>query len=278
MEFSKELKKLLNGVPVLTRRLELDQVRRDASISMLRGTWGRALRLLSPDAYSAVFDNEHPGYILCPPRNRQGGAVVVEWTLLGPAVEYDGVLLRAWDMASGMGLGTERRPFVVRSRKALDSHEKPFPAGNARLVWRLGTAGWPIGGVKRSGPCRLSFSHPLRILRNKRLMEKPMLADISLSILRRAGAFSSISLSGELKHEVLRIAEKTSATKWEGKRLDFVRYSSSQKNEITQRGVAGYLDLPEGPGSLWPLLAAGQWLHAGKGTVMGLGQMIVEPL
>ncbi|MEW6744994.1 MAG: CRISPR system precrRNA processing endoribonuclease RAMP protein Cas6 [Planctomycetota bacterium] len=43
------------------------------------------------------------------------------------------------------------------------------------------------------------------------------------------------------------------------------------------RGVCGMLELPDGPGELWPLLLAAQWLHVGKGTVMGLGRLDVEP-
>jgi hypothetical protein len=64
---------------------------------------------------------------------------------------------------------------------------------------------------------------------------------------------------------------------WEGGQLDLVRYSSSQKGEIELRGVAGGLFLPEGPGALADLLSAAAWLHLGKGTVMGLGQLGIEP-
>ena len=42
-------------------------------------------------------------------------------------------------------------------------------------------------------------------------------------------------------------------------------------------GVAGELDLPTGPGPLVDLLAAAVWLHIGKSTVMGMGQMEVVP-
>ena len=60
---------------------------------------------------------------------------------------------------------------------------------------------------------------------------------------------------------------------WQGRRLDLVRYSGSQKAEVELRGVAGSLALPVGPGPLSPLLAAAAWIHIGKGTVMGLGQI-----
>jgi hypothetical protein len=34
---------------------------------------------------------------------------------------------------------------------------------------------------------------------------------------------------------------------------------------------------PAAPGELWPLLAAALWLHLGKGTTLGLGQLQVLP-
>ena len=53
--------------------------------------------------------------------------------------------------------------------------------------------------------------------------------------------------------------------------------SARQDADLELRGVSGVLDLPEGPGELWPLLAAATWLHLGKATVFGLGQFEVQP-
>jgi len=43
-------------------------------------------------------------------------------------------------------------------------------------------------------------------------------------------------------------------------------------------GVSGSITLPRGPGFLWPLLAAAQWSHIGKGTVYGMGEIRILPL
>ncbi|MGI6419419.1 MAG: CRISPR system precrRNA processing endoribonuclease RAMP protein Cas6 [Thermoguttaceae bacterium] len=72
------------------------------------------------------------------------------------------------------------------------------------------------------------------------------------------------------------IARRTPQGPWQGDRLDLARYSGRQQRELQLHGVSGSLALPEGPGPLWPLLAAAAWLHIGKGTVMGLGQLRVE--
>src|SRR5436190_859080 len=59
--------------------------------------------------------------------------------------------------------------------------------------------------------------------------------------------------------------------------LALVRAARRQA-EVELRGVSGCLDLPEGAGELWPLLAAAMWLHLGKGTTLGLGELQVLPL
>ena len=56
-----------------------------------------------------------------------------------------------------------------------------------------------------------------------------------------------------------------------------MRYSGSQKAEVELRGVAGSLALPARPSPISPLLAAAAWIHIGKGTVMGLGQLKIAP-
>lgn len=65
---------------------------------------------------------------------------------------------------------------------------------------------------------------------------------------------------------------------WTGERLDLVRYSGRQKRELDIHGVTGELTLPEGARELAPILSAAQWIHVGKNTVMGLGQLLIEPL
>lgn len=76
---------------------------------------------------------------------------------------------------------------------------------------------------------------------------------------------------------MLEAADSLPSGPWRGKRLDLVRYSGRQREEIELRGVAGSLDLPQGPGGVWPLLAAARWLHLGKGTIMGMGKIDVVP-
>jgi hypothetical protein len=148
--------------------------------------------------------------------------------------------------------------------------------GGDAWPWALGTASWPLAP---DAPCRLHFPAPLRLLRRGRLLEQPTLADLAVAAGRRVAALlpeADGPAWDALQADVLALARRQPAGPWQGKRQDLVRWSARQEVEIDLHGVAGDLDLSDGPGDLWPLLAAASWLHLGKGTA--LGQVCVRPL
>jgi hypothetical protein len=119
----------------------------------------------------------------------------------------------------------------------------------------------------------------LRILRKHELVERPTLVDVVVAAVRRVEAYlpsPAQARLAEVRPALLELARQAHTREWEGGRLDLVRYSGRQKQEMELRGVAGHLDVPEGLGDLFPLLAAAQWLHLGKGTAVGMGQLLIE--
>ena len=52
------------------------------------------------------------------------------------------------------------------------------------------------------------------------------------------------------------------------------RYSNRQQTKIQMDGLLGSFEIPAGEAlaAFWPWLWLGQWLHAGKGVVMGMGE------
>lgn len=283
MEITARLLSALQQISILPRRMKLDTPGVAATVPMLRGVWGAALRDLDPLAYSAVFETPQElgeprpnGYVLRPALPDPEFAPAVEWILIGDAIQFDEVLRRAWDIASGMGLGPRRQRFHIRAVRPLGPDDQA--PGDSR-PWPLSQATWPWPKVDR--PCRLSFPAPLRILRHKALIETPTLTDLVVAAGRRVRGYLPADRCAEwdaLTRELVDVSRSVPAGGWHGERLDFQRYSGRQQAEVEQRGVSGSLELPQGPGPLWPLLAAAQWLHIGKGTVMGLGQLRVEPM
>ncbi len=222
-----------------------------------------------------------PAYILRPAPPDYLDAPALEWVLIGKGIAHDAALLRAWDIASVMGIGPERRRFHIRAVRALEPDGRRSEGRDGAATWRLDEARWPIAGDPASTPCRLRFDVPLRLMRRHRLIEDPGLPDIAIAALRRVEAFLPPTERARLLHagsSILDYARGIRFVPWRGAPLNLHRYSGKQKAELEFHGVAGRMELPDGPGGLWPLLAAATWLHIGKGTVVGLGQLRIEPL
>jgi hypothetical protein len=282
-----QIQTILSQVRILPRRLSLVTPGVRATVPMLRGVWGAALHDLAPEAYCSVFLGQGaahervPLFVLRPAPPSAEDYPALDWILIGDGLNYDAALLRAWDIASGMGLGPARRRFHIRALRSLDPAGNLLSAARESSGWPLFQAVWPLAGTPDSKPCRLRFPAPLRLLRLHRLIEQPTLPDVVVAALRRLEAFLPSPASealARIKRALVEQARTRPAVSWHGRRLDLVRYSARQKTELEMRGVSGYLDLPDGPGPLWPLLAATQWLHLGKGAVVGMGQLVVDPL
>ena len=287
MSITQQIQTILSQVQILPRRLSLLTPQVLATVPMLRGVWGAALHDLDPGAYCAVFlgqgkpSERIPPLVLRPAPASAEDFPALDWILIGNGLEYDAALLRAWDVASGMGLGPARRRFHIRACHPLGPKGEVLPTAREARGWALLQAVWPLEGSPDSTPCRLRFPAPLRLLRQHRLIEQPTPTDLIVAAVRRLEAFlpsPAREALARMKPALIDQARTCLAENWRGQRLDLLRYSGRQKRELEMRGVSGHLDLPEGPGPLWPLLAAAQWLHLGKGTVVGMGQLVVEPI
>ena len=292
MQLDEQLQSVLRTIPIVARRMLLETPDVSATAPMLRGVWGAALHDLDDQAYSTVFAPQIKGhgetpamYILRPAPPDPAFSPAIEWISIGPALRFDAMLRRAWDVASGMGLGPKRERFHVHKVVPLNSDgtlgkEQSWGRDSeaATVGWSLGDAAWPLADPAAS-PCRLMFRAPLRLRRHGRLIDRPTLPDLIAAATRRIQSYlpkRSRDAWKQTAREALELARGTPAEPWQGERLDLHRYSGRQQAELDLHGVTGFLELPDGPGELWPLLAVAQWLHLGKGTVMGLGQLIVE--
>ena len=283
MRLVDQLKSLADQVRIRAVRVLLDTPGVEATVPMIRGTWGRALRGVDEEVYRQVFTGTGPAhqrlprYVMRPAPPDPSTAPAIDWILVGRDAEAGlGALNRAWDVACSMGLGSARARFRIRDKIPL-CPEGALPQD----FWPLSQAPWPIPGAPESEPCQISFEEPLRLTRQKKLLLQPTYADIAGAALRRMAAFDG-SARGEAYRDLARTVRAESAslpsTCWKGDRRDLVRWSGAQAREIDLHGTVGSLDLPEGPGQTWPLLAAARWIHVGKGSVFGLGRPDIRAL
>ncbi|MDS4021042.1 MAG: CRISPR system precrRNA processing endoribonuclease RAMP protein Cas6, partial [Candidatus Competibacter sp.] len=98
--------------------------------------------------------------------------------------------------------------------------------------------------------------------------------------LRRISLLTAFHTDDPLETDFVGLTQAARAVELERTRLrwyDWTRYSSCQDALIQMGGLIGEIEL-DGAGlePFWPYLWLGQWTHAGKGAVMGLGRYRLE--
>lgn len=275
-----DVRALLAPIPVRALRLRLDLPGSSVPVPTLRGVLGRALHDGWPQVYETVFapcgedGRSTPLFVLrrAPPDDSRLPGV--ELVLFGAAVQRKTEMRAAWDRAGELGLGQSRRRFTVAKWTELNARGEP--AGPEESRWRLDEVDWPLTGDPAYTPCRLLFPEPLRILRRGKLVTRPRLADLVVAAARRIRALLPQEWQArarDYQEEILAAVAPVPQCPWEGRKDRVRRMSGSQERRIELRGVSGHLDLPKGPGPLRTLLSATQWLHLGKGTVLGMGRL-----
>lgn len=101
------------------------------------------------------------------------------------------------------------------------------------------------------------------------------------TLLRRLTQLRTIHGEGEPDvdaRSLVEIASQVDLRRIELRWQPLHRYSSRQKRKIPMGGLLGSFELGGQLSALWPWLWAGQFVHVGKGTVMGLGRYRIEPI
>lgn len=277
-----KFQRLLSKVALSAWRLFLHTPHVHATTPMIRGVWGRALRRLDHILFDQVFVGSNqrgpnlPCYIVRPAPPDPDTAPALDWILFNVDQRYMRTLWRAWDMACVMGLGSKRKPFSIRRRESI----MPDYSLTGLNSWTLGDVRWPLAGDPASSPCLLRFDVPTRLIKRGQLVTSPGFEDLIAAALRRIAGLAGMPRSpayADLMRAARSVANQTVARQWVGEKCNLVRWSAAQQKEVELFGVTGSISLPNGPGFVWPLLAATQWCHLGKGTVFGMGHIEILP-
>ncbi len=207
----------------------------------------------------------HP-YVVSPRTEAGDEPMALELTLIGAAARRHREVL---DAAAKLRLnGTplvlrETRPLVVNTAgKSSFAAEIPQPPPVPPRV-------------------RMVLEHPLRLRRENRYLspEEFDFTTLFTTLTRRVSMLHDLESTAPLSADYRGLAAAARAVrvtdvhlKW----FDWARYSARQRRRIPMGGLVGELTLSGALGPLWPWLWLGQWLHVGKGAVMGLGRYRLE--
>jgi hypothetical protein len=208
-----------------------------------------------------------------------GEETTVGMTLIGRAIGFLPVTAEAFALAAarGVGAGAGRLALEALEREAVLGHEDWREAPRTERGLGPGepsaliTPPWP-------GEAEIRFETPLRLTSDGRTLGKRDVGFPQLfgSLLRRVSMLAYFHGDTPWEAEFAELTEAARALRFSQARLewhDWRRYSNRQSRHVPMGGVVGQAAIAgEAFAPFWPLLWLGQWLHAGKGTVMGLGR------
>ncbi|WP_207148214.1 CRISPR system precrRNA processing endoribonuclease RAMP protein Cas6 [Halorhodospira halochloris] len=118
--------------------------------------------------------------------------------------------------------------------------------------------------------------HPLRLRRKNRYVGSEQFdPGVFISaLLRRASMLNSItSQATETDFRYLtQLGRSIGLNRSELHWFDWHRHSTPQDRRVPMGGLLGEFQLDSVPEEIWPWVWLGQWLHVGKGAVMGMGR------
>lgn len=210
----------------------------------------------------------------------------VDLVLIGRGQSQLAYFIEALRRAGQTGIG--KGAAQGAGRYALASVEQETAAGWQRIYTagaRLESqaAQTPVVPPLPAGPVRVELATPLRLNVAEDLVTPDRLRfrDVFSTVLRRLSLLSyfhtDIPLDTDFR-ALVQAAETVSISEPDLRWHDWTRYSARQDALLQMGGLVGAFTLPGAAlAPFWPYLWLGQWTHAGKGAVMGLGRYQINP-
>jgi hypothetical protein len=213
----------------------------------------------------------------------RGAHVLVELTLIGSSNDAVDAVFEAFALAAAAGLGKSRgRAELVEAHPIWrDDLPESGQAGTETRRWIAASAESPAVPPMPEA-VEVHLISPLRLTAENRLVGPDAFRPGNLlrALIRRVSMLMTFHTGSDLETDFRRLTALASQARMAEPALAFSlqeRWSTNKSAVITMDGLMGHflLDM-RGLEPLWPYLWLGQWVHAGKGTVMGLGAIHVR--
>ena len=230
----------------------------------------------------------HP-VIFEPPRGhpihyQPGDAMEFGVVLFGNSVRHLPYMLHGLQRAGEIGLGYDRAPFrlsEIRTESGLILYRfssQCVAGDDESRSWRA-----ICESRKRPGTgIQLHFLTPTRIMEDGKITKEFSPAAFAGTLLRRCAALILFHAGATPDQVDFRQYLNLSPTwKVQSQHLRWkplTRYSNRQKAEVPMDGLIGDVTLSGDFEPLAPFLALGEYVHIGKGAIMGLGHFFVTPV
>ncbi|MCG5531154.1 CRISPR system precrRNA processing endoribonuclease RAMP protein Cas6 [Halorhodospira halochloris] len=204
---------------------------------------------------------------------RAGDSLVVELILLAPALRWLPTLLPVLRT-----LQIHRSDLQLEAITQIDLHAPKAPGEPLAPQYLLAMQELecPEPPPAPSGQLGIELLHPLRLRRNNHYVgaEQFDFGAFIATLLRRASMLSTLTSQDPVADfpALTKLGQSVSLANAELRWFDWHRHSARQRQKIPMGGLLGHFQLTALPEPIWPWVWLGQWLHVGKGAVMGMGR------
>jgi hypothetical protein len=216
-----------------------------------------------------------------------GETFAFDLLLIGRAIDFLPYFVFTFQELGRAGLGAGRGKFDVAEvhSKGLGDPELIYTSRDGTLRPHGGSitasdlVGDHLSAEMAKHDLMVRFLTPTRIRTEGTIRHEVTFADFARALLRRLSSLCYFHCGCELDADFQGLIERAAAIRTVDSDLRWQhqeRFSSRQKQDIYMGGIVGTIRFAAPDPAAWhpylPLLSAGQWVHVGKGTVMGLGK------
>ncbi|MFN3785894.1 MAG: CRISPR system precrRNA processing endoribonuclease RAMP protein Cas6 [Thiothrix sp.] len=208
-----------------------------------------------------------------------GDTFVLYMTLLGQAIAQLPYMIHALQQAGERGLGKQGGQCALVSV----AQESVIGSEDWQSIYHRGGILQPLPANIPAIPpmpsqVRVRLLTPFRAVQDGKLLNvqrfhfQPFMVGIirRIALLHAHGA--GVELNADFK-ALSQLAEQVSVTNVQLRWYEWERYSNRQQRAVQMGGLLGEFTVPlQGLDALWDWLWFGQWVHVGKGAVMGMGE------
>lgn len=232
-------------------------------------------------------------FVLEPPLDRRthygpGDELEFRLVLVGRGIDYLPYFFVVIEELGRMGLGADRARYRMERVERVDPYsgerETLFSGADGLLVTGGRCLSYADVAAHAAGLAAdrmtLHFETPTRIKHQDRFVTQPEFQVLVRALLRRLSSllyFHCIQLwqpdFGQLIAEAKAVDLSVAQVDW----VDWERYSTRQRQHITLSGFVGQVAYTGHLELFRQLLAVGELIHVGKGTVFGLGRYRLQP-
>jgi hypothetical protein len=221
-----------------------------------------------------LIPDEHSGGVVA------GEILTLDVHLFGHGNRHLPYIIHALNQAGQCGLSKDRGALALERVAQTDGQ-------NWQPIYAPGESFTPLpAAAPVAPPCperlALRFLTPLRLTSESRLVSQDRFQFHHLfsNLLRRISLLTAFHTDAPLEADFAGLTQAARVIEVDHARLrwhDWTRYSSRQDALIQMGGLVGEIELTGGGlEPFWPYLWLGQWTHAGKGAVMGLGRYQID--